>query len=406
MIIAKVWPEPVSSAAGSRLLQLIEFFTEAGWQVSLGSTAKKSEYSFHLEQLHVACYTLQVNDVSFDKLIQELQPDVVLFDRFTTEEQFGWRVSSFCANAIKILDTEDLHCLRAARHNALKEDRVFKTNDLNTITAQREIASIYRCDLSLIISEVEFKLLTDFFKVDEALLLYLPFLIAPTNENKNSPDFNSRTGFITIGNFLHAPNVDSVLHLKKNIWPLIRKQLPEIAVRIYGAYPNPSITQLTDSKTGFFVEGRIEHVEEVMQKARICLAPLRFGAGLKGKLIDAMVNGTPNVCSSIAAEGMKGELDWSGSIKDQPNEFAAAAVQLYSDEGLWKKAQTNGFRIIATNFSKTHFTGVLEKKLNEVMNTLTKKRNQNFIGSMLNYHSLQSSKYMALWIELKNKTKK
>lgn len=405
-VIAKVWPEPSSSAAGSRLLQLIDFFIKTGWQVSVGSTAKKSEYAYDLKLLNVTCFNLQLNDSSFDLLINQLQPDVVLFDRFTTEEQFGWRVSSFCASAIKILDTEDLHCLRAARHNALKENRAFKTEDLNTVTAQREIASIYRCDISLIISEVELKLLTDFFKVDKALLLYLPFLIAPINKNKNFSDFNSRTGFITIGNFLHAPNVDSVLHLKKNIWPLIRKQLPDAKVYIYGAYPNPSITQLSDSKTGFFVKGRIEDVEEAMQKARICLAPLRFGAGLKGKLIDAMVNGTPNVCSSIAAEGMKGELDWSGAIKDQPDEFAAAAVQLHSDEGLWKKAQANGFKIINTNFNEDHFKVILQEKLYELSNTLDKHRNKNFIGGMLNYHTLQSSKYMALWIELKNKTEK
>ena len=400
-----MWPEPVSSAAGSRLLQLIEFFTETGWQVSLGSTAKKSEYSFHLEQLHVACYALQVNNVSFDKLIQELEPDIVLFDRFTTEEQFGWRVSSVCARAIKILDTEDLHCLRAARLNALKENRAFKREDLNNITAQREIASIYRCDLSLIISKVEFKLLTDFFKVDETLLLYLPFLIAPINEYKILPDYASRRGFISIGNFLHEPNVDAVLHLKKNIWPLIRKQLPEVVVNIYGAYPNQAITQLNDIKTGFLVKGRAEHVEEVMQSARICLAPLRFGAGLKGKLIDAMVNGTPNVCSSIAAEGMNGELDWSGAIKDQPEEFANAAVKLYTDEINWKKAQSNGFVIIASNFDKKHYREVLQEKLKALSETIDSKRKQNFIGSMLNYHTLQSSKYMALWIELKNKTK-
>ena len=104
----------------------------------------------------------------------------MIFDRFTIEEQFGWRVVEQCPNALRILDTEDLHCLRRGRRMAFKDGKAFDRSYLINDTAKREIASIFRCDMNLIISEVEMTILKEEFKVDEQLLLYLPFLI---NEN-------------------------------------------------------------------------------------------------------------------------------------------------------------------------------------------------------------------------------
>lgn len=151
LIIGYVWPEPVSSAAGSRMMALIQLFQQQGWKVSFASPAALSEHMFDLDSIGVITASIEVNDASFDDYIREQQPDIVLFDRFMMEEQFGWRVEKYCPSALRLLDTEDLHFLRHARHQAYKQGREVNKQDLFGELAQREIASILRSDLSLII---------------------------------------------------------------------------------------------------------------------------------------------------------------------------------------------------------------------------------------------------------------
>ncbi|WP_194768064.1 glycosyltransferase [Tamlana sp. I1] len=405
LIIGFVWPEPKSSAAGSRMMQLIEAFQEADYSITFSSPCAKSDNAFNLDSIGVSQVAIALNNSSFNEFIANLNPDVVLFDRFMMEEQFGWRVSENCPNAIKILDTEDLHCLRKGRQQAFKDKQAFDTSYLFNDVAKREIASIYRCDLSLMISEVEMDILRNQFKVDGALLVYLPFLLETISAEaiKKLPKFENRDHFITIGNFLHEPNYNGVLYLKETIWPLIRKALPKAELHIYGAYASQKVTQLHNEKQGFFIKGFAEDVHEVMQKAKVCLAPLRFGAGLKGKLIDAMQNGTPCVMSSIAAEGMFRDFEANGFIVDDAQAFVDKAVQLYENEELWVEKQSNGFPIINQRFSKVDFQKKFLKQLDDTFLNLQEKRLNNFTGQMLQHHTMQSTKFMSKWIEAKNK---
>ena len=236
LIIGFVWPEPKSSAAGSRMLQLITQFQKQDYTIVFVSAANKSENTFDLSTIGVKTQDILLNDSSFDIFINEVNPDVVLFDRFMVEEQYGWRVAEQCPNAIRILDTEDFHGLRKGREAALRANEEFSIMYLHNDTTKREIASIYRCDLSLIISEAEMDILTKEFKIDHSLLYYLPFLLEPISDTtkKQLPSFEERAHFITIGNFLHSPNYDTILYLKQTIWPLIKQELPKAELHIYG----------------------------------------------------------------------------------------------------------------------------------------------------------------------------
>lgn len=405
LIIGSVWPEPKSSAAGIRMLQLIEVFQSQKYIITFASACTKSKNAFDLSIINIPQVEVQINDSNFDNLIKELSPDIVLFDRFMTEEQFGWRIAEHCPNAIRILDTEDLHCLRRGREQALKANKPFDDAYLFNDTAKREIASIYRCDLSLIISEIELNILIEKFMVHDELLLYLPFMLNSISDEIITQllKFENRQHFITIGNFLHAPNYDAILYLKKEIWPLIRTQLPNVELHIYGAYSSEKVEQLHNEKDGFLIKGFAADVNEVMQNARVCLVPLRFGAGLKGKLIDAMQNGTPSVMTTIAEEGMFGKFNPNGFIENSPKQFADKAVQLYSEKMLWNDFQHNGFEVINKRFDETIFKDKFINVINEFILSLSKKRNNNFIGQMLQHHQLQSTKYMSRWIEEKNK---
>jgi glycosyltransferase involved in cell wall biosynthesis len=406
LIIGFVWPEPNSSAAGGRMVQLISIFKQQGFEVTFASPAMDSDYMVDLLALGVSKKSIALNCSSFDVFVKELNPTIVLFDRFMMEEQFGWRVSENCPDALRLLDTEDLHCLRLARQKAFKEKRLFSTDDLLIEdVAKREIASILRCDISLMISEYEIELLQIVFKIDADLLYYLPLLLEPIDHSiiQNLPSFENRKNFVFIGNFLHEPNWNAVQYLKETIWPLIRKQMPEAVLQIYGAYPSQKVLQLHQPKQGFQIMGRAENAQEVVRNARIVLAPLRFGAGIKGKLLEAMQCGTPSVTTTIGAESMSGDLPWNGVIADDAQVFADKAVELYQDKTIWQKAQENGFEIIEKRYLKFLFENDFIQHILKVQTHLKPHRLQNFMGTLLQHHTLTSTKYMSRWIEEKNK---
>ena len=403
LIIGQTFPEPTTTAAGGRMLQLIEMFISHGYAITFASSASSSENSFNLDSLGVATQKITINDSSFDDFVRQLNPTLVLFDRFITEEQFAWRVTQSCPKALKILDTEDLHFLRKARQQALKNATDVKDSNLFTETAKREIASILRCDLSLIISEFEMKLLTDTFAVPKEILYYLPFMVTKLPDSSNFPEFEQRTNFMTIGNLLHGPNVDSVLYLKKEIWPLIKKQLPQAQLYIYGNYAPQHILELHNQKQGFYIMGWADSVAHVMQKARVCLAPLRFGAGLKGKLLDAMLYGTPGVTTSIGAEGMYGDLLTPGVIADTPESFAEHSVAIYSDKIKWQHNAQRGVEIIKARYNGKAIAKDFMTHLDALKINLKLHRQAHFIGQILQHQSLQASKYLSKWIEEKNK---
>jgi glycosyltransferase involved in cell wall biosynthesis len=400
LILGFVWPEPKSSAAGSRMMQLIDLFAAANYNITFASTAQNLEFSEDLTYLGISVKSIELNSSSFDEFIKELNPEIVLFDRFMMEEQFGWRVSECCPDAFKILDTEDLHCLRQARQLAVKQNREFTFDDLFSDVAKREIASILRCDLTLMVSEFEMDLLQTQFKIDKELLFYLPLFSEQLDDN---PSFENRADFMFIGNFLHEPNLDCVRYLANTIWPLIHSKLPEAKLLVYGAYPNDKVLQLNNSKINFQVLGRAEDAAEVIKNARVMLAPLRFGAGIKGKLLEAMQCGTPSVTSSIGAEAMVGDLEWNGFVKDDPKEFVDSAIELYLDVVLWKKSQKKGYTILEKRYQKSSFENDFINRVYSLKENLKQHRNSNFMGSILQFHLNSSTKYMSKWIEEKNK---
>lgn len=406
LAIGYVWPEPNSSAAGSHMMSLLRLFKRQGWSVEFATPAQETEHMIALSEEGITSQSIQLNCDSFDQYIEELKPDVVMFDRFMMEEQFGWRVEKVCPNAFKLLDTEDLQFLRNARHEAVKKEAELTKAHLYSDLAKREIAAILRCDLSLIISSFEMELLQSEFNIDPKLLHHLPFMVDLNTLPESTKSFEERKHFMTIGNFRHAPNWDAVLQLQK-IWPKIRKQLPDTELHIYGSYPPPKATALHNPKTGFHIKGWAKDAQEVMEQARVCVAPLRFGAGIKGKLLDAMKLQTPNVTSEIGSEGMlpQGELQWPGAVTDDIDEFVEAAVTLYKDEEKWLKAQSQCHSILEAHYEQNQLGDTLIERLTTLESELESHRLDNFFGSMLKHHSMASTKYMSQWIAEKNKTK-
>ena len=404
LIIGYVWPEPNSSAAGGHMLSILRLFKQQDWQVEFATPAQSTDHMIDLSDEGVSSSVITLNCDSFDNYITDYEPDIVLFDRFMMEEQFGWRIDKCCPNALKILDTEDLQCLRKARHQAHKAHREVRQSDLHSDIAMREIAAILRCDMSLIISSFEMELLIGTYKVDSHLLFYLPFMVNLSKIDKAITPYSQREHFMTIGNFRHAPNWDMVLYLQI-IWPLIRKQLPETELHIYGSYPPPKATALHNPKNGFLIKGWAENAFDVIQKSRICLAPIRFGAGIKGKLLDAMIAQTPSVTTTVGAEGMydPNKDSWPGMVADDITDIVNASVKLYKNEDEWQHAQQGTIPLLKAHYDSKALGNQLISRIIDVQENLHQHRLNNFTGAMLKHHSMMSTKYMSQWITEKNK---
>lgn len=399
IVIGYVWPEPASSAAGAHMMQLLTLYRDAGYRVVFASPADFSPHAVNLDDHGIESAIIQLNCSSFDQWVAKQAPDVVMFDRFMMEEQFGWRVEEQCPNAVRILDLEDVHCLRDARHKALKAERELQPDDWHSDIAYREIAAILRCDVSLVVSEYEMQWLTEHFPISRDQLCYLPFMVE-IPEHAQVLSYDERQHFVSIGNFRHAPNWDAVLRLKA-LWPAIRQQLPKVEIHIYGAYPPPKATQLHDVKSGFLVKGWADDSEVVVGAARVMLAPLRFGAGIKGKLLEAALLATPAVTTPIGAEGMYGDMPLPVMVTHTDDEFIESAVRLYRDANLWQKLSVRGVPVVRQRFSLSELGGNLLDRTAHLIGGLERHRNNHFVGGMLRHHHLRSTRYMSQWIEVK-----
>lgn len=419
LVIGYIWPEPASSAASGHMMQLLHSFLAQGWTITFASPARAGEHKADLAALGIAEQPIELNHPSFDHFIAQLQPDIVLFDRFMMEEQFGWRVELHCPDAIRVLEASDLQSLRDARHELLKArlkqsdteddfDALFQTSPGRLFEhmsgadiTQREVASIYRCDLSLIISPYEARLLTDCFAVPAALLHDCPLMVdlpvpAPL-------PLAQRSDFMCIGNFRHAPNWDAVLWLKQQVWPLIRARLPRAQLHVYGAYTPPKATALHNPAQGFQVRGWAPDALQVISQARVALAPLRFGAGIKGKLLDAMICGTPSVTTPVGAEGMRCDGQWPGAVASSAVGLAEAAVALHEDDAHWHAAQARAQHCLSSGFAFDAHASSLTQRLVALRDNLCAHRAFNFTGAMLRHHQHKSTRYLAQWIEAKSK---
>lgn len=406
VIIGYVWPEAVSSAAGVRDEQLLQGFREAGWKVTFLSPAASNQFSALLNRRGIPTHSVAANDPAFDGLIKSLKPDAVLFDRFVTEEQFGWRVREQCPEALRIIDTQDLHFLRRAREKQISTapQKFLDLPPLYTEDTVREIAAIYRADLSLIISGFERELLMKRFQLPESLLLEHGFAYsAPSAE---VPGFAERKHCVFLGNYRHAPNYDGALWFAKAVWPLVRKADPSLEFHLYGSYAPREISELHAPDRGIHFRGHAPDQYATLEKYRVNLAPVRFGAGLKGKIADGWWKGVPAVATAIGAEGMRVSNAFGGLEANHPGEIAKAVVDLHQNAELWETCRARGRSILEEKFSYDRNTQTLLARIEQLRGRLEEHREENFIGQMLWHHQFKSTTYFSRWIELKNQIKR
>ena len=161
--------------------------------------------------------------------------------------------------------------------------------------------------------------------------------------------FDDRSGIVFIANFTHPPNADALEHYLRDVHPLVRERLSDVTLAVIGAEPPAALRRLTPEGVTF--TGHVPDIRPLFGAARLSVAPLRFGAGLKGKINTSMGFGVPVVTSSIGAEGMNLKHGDDALVADDPVGFADAVVALYTDAALWERLAAGGLRNVRSQFS-------------------------------------------------------
>jgi glycosyltransferase involved in cell wall biosynthesis len=313
--------------------------------------------------------------------------------------------------ALRVLDIEDLHFVRHARHAHYKKcgyqpskpaylqpkailDKEHAPLLLNEATS-REMACIYRSDLIITLSAFEQELLTNTFHIAQKNIVHIPYLLEQTNIEAHQV----RKDFVSIGNFRHAPNIDAVNVLIQHLWPAIAKRLPDAKCHIYGAYLPPRIQNLHNPKNRLFIQGHVQDHHQMLSQAKVLLAPIQFGAGVKGKIVDAMRCGLPSITTPIGAEGLE-FTTWPGAIVTEREDFIQKAVEIYESEHDYLPETSS---VLEQNFHAHDHKARLINTIEQALAERDENRQQNFLQQMVCHHSLQTHQYMSQWIAAKNK---
>ena len=394
----------------------VDFFRRQGAKVTLSAPSKvKAERdwgSLNLPQdVHV--HPLPLNQSSVKEVLKEINPDLVMFDRFILEEQFGHFVYECCPQALVVMETQDLHFIRRARDGV--KEKFLTTENLpqyfyRTDTALRETSAIMRCDFSFVVSSFEEKLLGEEFQIGLDRVKWVPFFYdEPIVQKSHEITFSERSDFVWIGNFRHAPNLDGLRWFRNEIWPTIHQAIPEAELKIFGAYPTDEVSSWNRVKNGVQVLGSAKGLDEVYSNARVNLAPLRFGAGVKGKILEGFRYGVPCVTTRVGEEGIcpldsksfGSEYDFGGTVLNDQASFAKACVELYQNERLWLHYRKQAASLMAEVYDVRRWDPVLISIFEKAMEEKKSGQLPNWTARVLRHELFNSHKYFSKWIEVK-----
>ncbi len=248
----------------------------------------------------------------------------------------------------------DLYFLREMRGAKIQEN--IQRSRYAAAIRSRELAIMRRADRIVVHSPIEEAVLSK--ELPEKTITILPALYTPVTERKL--DFSERKNIFFLGGFGHEPNGDAVEWFARDIWPLIRNLLPGVEFWIIGSEVSQRVAALGEV-AGIKVVGFIAELHPVLETLRVGVAPLRYGAGIKGKVALTMGAGIPCVCTEIAAEGMGIENRVHTLIENDARGFAAAVVKVYSDSVMWDCLSRNGQELVREKFSsRANHTGLCD----------------------------------------------
>lgn len=346
LIIDVSTPRPDLDSGSLRLYNLIALLRERGLLVDFlpDDRADAGRYTRALRDLGIRVHCGSATKDYPEWLRRHGAAfDTIVVCRYHLGEFLIPLIRRLCVNARVVLDTVDLHFLREEREAVMREDaRLLRTA---RETRRRELAVAAKADVVWVVSPVEEALLSE--AVPGLRCVVLPNIHSPSHA---IPPFSDRQGLLFIGGARHPPNVDAVHWLMQDIFPRVRTRLPGCVLHIVGERLHEALGAHT-SADGVVIHGHVPDLEPLLSSSRIGLAPLRFGAGVKGKVNVCMAAGMPVVATACAAEGMHLRNGEDVLIADSATAFIDAIVRLYADEELWRRLSLSGLRNVQQHFS-------------------------------------------------------
>lgn len=346
------FPEYTKHSAALRLTEIIRLLLPqhnitifADYRFTKMSSIDQ-KYRSYFKKKGVLCInggrTHNESKIKLIKLISNCEFDISIFSHYFIYNDYASIVKSIQPNCHLILDTVDLHFLREFR-----QAKIYKTDKNITqyqTTLNQELAAIRSANSVWVVTGTEKKILTSntFFGISSNIFI-IPNIHRKYNE---SLGYDKRSGIVFIGGFKFSPNVDAIDYFIKQIYPLIEQDLANVNVNIVGSSPPKHFKNYMKKFPQIKVTGFVEDHKPILNYSRVAIAPLRFGAGMKGKIGEYLSCGVPVVTTSIGAEG----FDFEGNevvITDNPNMFAKSIVKIYKEIKIWNSYNEIGAKFIS-----------------------------------------------------------
>jgi O-antigen biosynthesis protein len=357
LILDALTPDPSRDSGSLRMVNIMRLLRELGWRVTFMADNRLSTNAEILELGQIGVQTLckpwAPALATWLKSEASSLNAVMLCRHYVASPNIDL-VRRIAPKAKIIFDTVDLHFLReqrAAEHSANKA----MAKQANA-SQRRELALIRASDVTLVVSPVELKLLSQLLPDARVELLSNVHTLYERRAN-----FAERKDLVFVGGFNHPPNADAVKWLCHDIFPRVRAERSDIALHLIGDIPDSERGAL--QQPGVHIHGRVHDLFPWMNGCRIALAPLRYGAGVKGKVNMAMSYGLPVVATPMAAEGMYLVDGENILLAEDASAFASAVLRLYEDQALWMRISDNGQDNIRQHFSFSAARKALERVL-------------------------------------------
>jgi GT2 family glycosyltransferase/Flp pilus assembly protein TadD len=267
--------------------------------------------------------------------------DVVYLSFYWVAMLFIRKIRRRLPSAIVYVDSHDIHFLRTKREAELHKDRAHIARAKQTKIEELGVYS--RADAVLTVTELDKQALLK--ELPEATVFLMPNVhdVVPVECG-----FHERRDLLFVGGFNHAPNVDSMLYFCREVFPKVREKIPGMKLWIVGSNPPGEVKALANDSV--MVTGWVKDTKPYLDRCRISIAPLRYGAGMKGKVGEAMCHGLPVITTSVGSEGMGIANDEHAIIVDRVDEWVDQIVRLYNDEKLWNKLSANGQALMSKHY--------------------------------------------------------
>jgi GT2 family glycosyltransferase len=339
LVIDHCTPTPNQDSGSIDIYNIMLFLREMGFQVTFipeDNFLYMPKYTPALQRVGIeVLYAPYYTSVEQHVKDSGNRYDLALLLRIGVVERHLKTIKKYCPQAKVLFHTVDLHYLRLAREAELFNDADIKTTAEQMKNA--ELTAVSSVDATTVVSSEELKQLAEL--LPDKKIYCMPF----SREIRGTTvKFGDRRDIVFVGGFQHKPNVDAVLYFIENVMPILRERLVGVCFYIVGSKPPEEIMRLAD--VDIIVKGFVEELEPLLDRMRINVAPLRYGAGIKGKIGGAMSVGLPSVATSLAVEGMSLTDNKEILVADSAEEFSEAVVRLYQDETLWNNISENGLK--------------------------------------------------------------